>query len=199
MQLRIHRNHAVFVVASFGLALLPLHAGAAGLTGTSVTGTLTFSGGTTNYYDPANGFVPSSGYLNASSPTVTIASPAVEFGFNDNVNLDFANFSASQFTIEDVVETGPANAPFTMTFTDAAFSGMAFAKVSDSFTHGGLTATLVGNKVTINWAGGTVTAGDDYTSTFTMVPVPEPSTWALAGLGAAALALATRRQFRAQA
>ena len=83
---------------------------AAGVTGTSVTGNLFFGSLPNNYFDPNNGFVPS-GYLNTAGTTVSIASPAVEFGFNDGLNFDTANFSAFQFTLEDSVESGPADAP----------------------------------------------------------------------------------------
>lgn len=181
------------------LGLLPLQSEAAGLIGTSVTGKLMFAVSPTNYYDPANGFVPASGYLNSAGPTVTIAAPAVEFGFNDNVNLDMANFSASQFTIEDVVEAGAFDSAFTMVFTDSAFIGQSFTKVSDSFSNGGLTFSVSGNTLTVNWAGGTVTTGDDYTSTFTVKAVPEPSAWAAVAMGAGALGLVLRRKRRVAA
>ena len=190
----IRFRNAPYLLCSLGLGLLPLHAHANGLIGTSVTGNLTFSGGTINYYDPANGYVPSSGYENASGTTVSIASPAVEFGFNDNVNLDMANFSASQFTIEDVVEAGPSDSSVLMTFTDSAFNGMSFAKATDFFPNGGLTYSVSGSTLTIKWAGGVVAAGDDYTSTFTVKAVPEPSTWAAVGMGFGGLALVLWRK-----
>ena len=190
----IRFRHATYLLCSLGLGLLPLHARANGLIGTSVTGGIFFGGGTINYFDPANGFVPSSGYENTAGTTVSIASPAVEFGFNDNVNLDMANFSASQFTIEDVVESGPSDAPFTMAFTDSAFNGLSFTKATDSFPDGGLTYSVSGSTVTIKWAGGTVATGDDYASTFTVKAVPEPSTWAAVGLGFGGLAFVLRRK-----
>lgn len=185
------RSNVAILIAGICLAFLPIGARAAGLIGTSVTGKLMFASNPTNYYDPANGFVPASGYLNAAGPTVTVAAPAVEFGFDDGVNLDTVNFSASQFTIEDVVEQGPFNAPFTMTFTDSAFAGQTFVKATDFFP-GGLTYSVSGTTLTVNWAGGAVTAGDDYTSTFTVRVVPEPSTWAAVAMGMGGLALVLR-------
>lgn len=155
---------------------------AAGVIGTSVTGSLNFNGGSTNYFDPSNGFVPA-GYLNQSGTTVSIASPAVEFGFDDGFNTDTANFSAFQFTIEDSVAGDGGAGAFTMTFVDAAFSGLTLNQATDFFP-GGLSYSLVGSTITINWAGGPVLGGDDYTSTFTLAAVPEPSTWALLGFGA---------------
>ncbi len=188
-------TRALLVLTAICLGFSPVGVKASGLTGTQVTGSLTFPPGNTNYFDPANGYVPPSGYLNASGTTVTIQAPAVEFGFQDSSNLDLANFSASQFTIEDVVTgvSGGVNGPFTMTFTDSAFLGMTFNKVSDSFPSGGLTFAVTGSTITINSAGGVVNANDDYTSTFTVVP--EPSTWATAfvGLGLLGCALRFRR------
>lgn len=172
---------------------------AAGLTGTPVTGSLVFGSDTTNYYDPNNGFVPP-GYLNTSGTTVNIASPAVEFGFGDGSNTDTANFSAFQFTLEDSVVTTSVSAadnPFTMTFTDPAFSGSSLVKVTDFFP-GGLTYSLVDSTITVHWAGGPVTSGDDYTSTFTLVAVPEPSAWAMVGLGAIGAGTVALRRRRAQ-
>ena len=193
---------ATFVLVVFGLYLVPLCAKANGLVGTSVTGSLFFSGLPSNYYDPANGYVPS-GYLNTAGITVTIAAPAVEFGFMDAHNTDLANFSASQFTIEDVLDStaGGADTPWTMTFDDPAFATMSFAKASDSFPHGGLTLTRIGTtKISLSWAGGPVTANDDYTSTFVVVtPIPEPATWTmlLGGLGVAVAIQRLRRAVRA--
>ena len=174
-----------------------MHARANGLIGSSVTGSLEF-GSAINYFDPANGFVPSSGYENSAGTTVTIAAPAVEFGFQDSGNTDFVNFSATQFTVEDVLAStaGGSDNPFTMSFTDTAFTGLGFLKATDSFPHGGLTYSLAGDVVTIKWGGGTVSANDDYTSTFTMAVVPEPSTWAAAAVGAGVVALALRRKRR---
>ena len=192
-----YRRGAIYLLAGFCLALLPARAGANGLIGTSVTGSLIFAGLTANYYDPANGYVPS-GYENTAGTTVTVASPAVEFGFQDSGNTDLANFSASQFTIEDILSANAAvggiDTAFTMSFTDPAFSGLGFAKATDSFPHGGLTYSITGTTITIHWAGGTINPNDDYTSTFTMATVPEPSTWAalVAGMGAVILALRRR-------
>ena len=186
----LHPARLTFAVVCLGL--LPLAAQGSGLTGSSVTGSLTFDPNPTNYFDPANGFVPP-GYLNTAGTTVTIQAPAVEFGFNDNVNFDLANFSASQFTIEDVVESSGIDNPFTMTFTDSAFMGMTFNQVSDSFPNGGLTYAIAGSTITLTWAGGPTNPNDDYTSTFTVVP--EASTWAtaLVGLGLLGCALRFRR------
>lgn len=190
---------ATLLALGLSLILMPLHAEANGLIGTSVTGGLFFGANTTNGFDPANGAVPS-GYSNTAGTMVTVASPAIEFGYQDVYNTDSANFNASQFTIEDFVASsypsGVTNASFSMTFTDSAFSGLSLTKATDFFPNGGLTAALTGNTITVTWAGGTVNPSDDYTSTFTLSAVPEPSTWAAMGVGALVLALAVRRQQR---
>lgn len=169
---------------------------AAGLIGTSVAGSLTFGSNATNYFDPNNGYVPA-GYLNTSGTVVSIASPAVEFGFADGFNTDTANFSAFQFTLEDSVTTtssvSAVAAPFTMTFTDAAFNGVTLAKVTDFFP-GGLTYSLVNSTITVHWAGGAVNNGDDYTSTFTLAAVPEPSAWGMVCLGIAGAGVVALRR-----
>ena len=196
----LSRRLAAVLLAAFGLSSLPYHAQANGLIGSSVTGSLEF-GSTTNYFDPTNGYVPTSGYENSAGTTVTVASPAVEFGFADSGNTDFTNFSATQFTVEDVLAStaGGTDNAFTMSFTDTAFTGLGFLKATDSFPHGGLTYSLVGDVVTIHWGGGTVSANDDYTSTFTMAVVPEPSTWAAIAMGTGALVLVLLRKRRGMA
>ena len=127
----------------------------------------------------------------------------MEFGIQDASNTDLANFSATQFTIEDIVASsvpaGGINSPFTMTFVDTAFAGEALSKVSDSFPHGGLTLSLSGDKITAMWAGGTVNPNDDYTSTVVLSAVPEPATWAVVGLSAGVLALVMQRKRRVPA
>jgi hypothetical protein len=201
MKINIRLQSAACAAFALGLSLLPLHARANGLIGSSVTGSLYFSGNPDNYFDPANGYVPSSGYENTSGTTVTISAPAVEFGFADSSNTDLANFSAMQFTLEDVLSStaGGSDNPWTMTFTDTAFTGMSFAQVSDFFPNGGLTGSLTGDVFTASWAGGPIHANDDYTSTFTVALVPEPATSAAVLVGAAGLALVLRRKGRAAA
>ena len=194
MHINVSRRGGFYLFTGLCLGLLPLHARANGLIGTSMTGSLEFGSLMTNYYDPANGYVPS-GYENTAGTTVTIASPTVEFGFADSNNTDSANFSASQFTIEDSLSStsGGTDNPFTMTFTDPAFAGQSLSKATDFFPNG-LTYSLTGSTITISWAGSAVKANDDYTSTFVISAVPEPSTWAAIAVGAGALGLVVRRK-----
>lgn len=200
MSIYIYRRLAAGLLTGLCLTSLSFQAKANGLIGSSVTGTLEFGGYALNYFDPTNDYVPA-GYENTAGPTVTVASPAVEFGFQDSGNTDFTNFSATQFTVEDVLAPGAGGTDnaFTMTFTDTAFTGLGFAKATDSFPNGGLTYSLVGDVVTVSWPGGTIHANDDYTSTFTMAVAPEPSTWAAVAVGVGVLGLAARRKGRALA
>ncbi len=180
------------LVSGFGMA--EAKAGMV-ILGTQVTGTLNFPAlGGLNYFDPANRSVPS-GFLNAAGPTVTIAEPAIEFGFQDFANRDTANFTDTQLIVTDIVSFGAA--PFFMTFTDAAFTDLSL--VSSNFP--GLTGSISGNVITIsssrNFTRGTYTAIFNVNAS---AAVPEPSSLALTA-SAAALGFATwiRRRKRATA
>jgi hypothetical protein len=149
----------------------------AGLIGTPVTGSFVTTFVFSNFFDPVNGFVTSA-YLNIAGPTVTIAEPAIEFGIADPTNTDTANFSGSQLIVTDNVFSNAD--PWTMTFTDPAFTSL--AKFSDSFTNGGVTGTLVGDTITLTWAGSHTAVGL-LTATFNVASIPEPSSFILAAFG----------------
>src|SRR5262245_5221034 len=166
----------------------------AGLIGLSVTGQLNFSGGGTNYFDPANGFVPA-GFLNTVSPTVVIADPAQEFGFQDGANRDTADFTGTQLIVTDQVLAGGVNNSITMRFTSAGFVGATLTEIADSFNAGGMTASVVGNVITLTWAGGAVTPGT-FRAVYDVATVPEPATMLLVGSGLAAALRARRRARR---
>lgn len=156
--------------------------GNATLVGTSVTGSLTFGGNPSNYFDPGNGFVPTTGYLNASGTTVTISDTAVEFGFDDGSSRISADFSGNNVMISDLIEVaGPTNS-FQMIFTDAAFTGQYLIPVFDSFPLSGY--SVVGDVMRLNHPGGNPAMGQTLTATFAVTPVPEPAT-----LGSIAIAV----------
>jgi hypothetical protein len=164
----------------FGLALLSLSASTlrADAIGTPVTGTLNFTGhGTTNYWDPANGFVPPGFGNSGGSVTVPIGS-GVEFGFNDGVNQDTADFTGTTLTISDEAFAGGSNS-YVMTFTDPAFLG--FTAVDNGL---GLGLSFSGHTVTLTFPGGNIKGTESSTFDFTSTtPIPEPGTLALMATG----------------
>jgi len=162
------------------LTVAPL-ASADGLTGTTVVGQLYFDGDPHNYFDPANGFVPS-GFQNHAGPTVIINGNPT-FGFNDSHNFDQANFTDNTLTISDQNQPLAGALNWEMIFTDSAFSSV--SKVSDTFVNGGLSYNLVGEVLTVTWAGNELSSGWNYNAVFdiTTTPVPEPSNLLLLGAG----------------
>lgn len=122
----------------------------ASLLGTQVTGSLRFSGGSVNYFNSANGFVPAGcGNSGTGSTTATIADPNPEFCFADGANQDNANFSGNTLTISDISnQFGSTN--FTMTFQLAPGIVTAVNEVSDNFPNGGATFTLANDLLTVS-------------------------------------------------
>ena len=169
--------------------------GNAALVGTSVTGSLTFGGDPSNYFDPGYGFVPATGYLNIGGTTATVSNSAVEFGFDDGASRISADFFDTQFTISDLIESSGTNNSFQMIFADPAFAGQSLFPVSDSFpfSHD----SIVGDLLTLNYAGGAPLTGQTLTATFNVVPSPEPSTASavfVSALAALAFFLARNRR-----
>jgi hypothetical protein len=176
-----------------GLSLSLAVNGWAGLIGTSVTGTLNFGGGGSNYYDPANGLVPA-GYLNTSGPTVTIAEPAIEFGFADSVNRDVTNFTDSILTFTDtcVTTTCTANNSIDLYFTNNAFTSIALLSSDFTISSWG----LAGNTIHITIPAFSMSQ-TTYTAQFLVgseaAGVPEPSSFSLLALGVAAFLPVVKR------
>lgn len=142
------------------------------LLGTNVTGTLNFGGGSTNYFNSSNGFVPA-GCNNSGlgSATVTISNPSNEFCFADGANTDNANFTANTLTITDVSVGGGTF--YTMTFALAPGLVTSVTETSDNFLNGGVSYSLVGDLLTLSvpafGSGGSFAAS--YTFTTSCNPV----------------------------
>lgn len=165
------KNTSILIAVLLSVFALPGRS--ASLGGTSVTGSLTFSGDPSNYFDPGYGFVPP-GDLNNSGTTVTISDSAVEFGYDDGVsNAYSADFTGNGLTITDVAEGTELNLAFTMTFVDPAFANLSLVPVMTSSLIG--TYSLSGDVITLTSPGGNVTDGEILTSTFAIGSVPEPS------------------------
>jgi len=141
------------------------------LIGTQVTGELYFAGGPQNWFDPTNHFVPS-GYLNTNETTVTIASNAVEFGFADSTARVTADFSGAQLVVSEIPRLDGNFLSLEMVFTDTAFSNL--FRVADNFPNGGMTASVDGGVITLDWAGGSVTNGQSLQVVFKLNVPPSP-------------------------
>ena len=189
----IHKIISTLIPAAILLAVFALPGHSATLTGTLVTGSLTFAGDLSNYFDPGYGFVPATGYLNASGTTVTVSDRDVEFGFDDGSSLISADFSGNLLTVSDLIESsGPTNG-FQVSFTDSAFSGQYLNQVADNFPT--YSDSIAGDVLTLNYAGGNPTAGQTFAASFTLAPVPEPCAAGLVSLAVlAGLAILVRRQ-----
>jgi hypothetical protein len=156
-----------------------------------VTGSLTFGGGSTNYYNPANGFVPA-GYGNTGGTTVAIGA-GTEFGFADSVNTDTADFTATSLLLKDVVGGSANNWTQIFTASQAGFFNN-IALGASNFS--GLTYLVTGNTLRVDWIG-TESRGT-YAANFSFgaAAVPEPATWAmmLVGFGMMGAAMRYRRR-----
>jgi hypothetical protein len=187
------------IAFAIAAACLATSTAKADLIGTSVTGSLQFTGSATNFFDPANGFVNGllgtypGGSLNAAGTTVTISGTATEFGFMDTINTDSADFTGTQLTVTDVTRVGSNSA--TYTFTDTAFNSLSL--VSNSFP-AGLTYSLSGDTITVNTPLFSSTAGT-FQAVFNVnsgSTVPDTgSTLGLLSLSVVALLGATRLRF----
>jgi hypothetical protein len=159
--------------------------------GTPVTGGLFFGGGTTNYFNPALGFVPA-GSGNTAGTQVTIGS-GIEFGFDDGANLDTANFTGNALVVRDVDTYG--GSAFEMTFVDPVFTGFTMLPNTSGFTYSFAGDTL---KVFFpeEFNPGTYTAKFSYGPPAAAV-TPEPASLVLLGTGILGMWGAARRRYTA--
>ena len=168
----------------------------------TMTGSLTFNGATTNYYDPAFFLqLPGSSNDTANSPTVTlVGGTTATFGYQDTNNTDTAAFTAGQLDIENMLGpdlgfgAGQGSLSWTQTFTASTtgfFTG--WSRSSSNFDPATLLWSLdpTSTTLTVTW-GGTV-PGDPltYPSTFDAIFTSSPtSPVPIVGAGLPGLALA---------
>jgi len=156
----------------------------AGLIGTTVTGELSGVPFSVNFWDPANGDVPGTGFQNSASnqdsATVTIVG-GDEFGANPG-GPD-VSFSSTGFTLtEDLPTQFVAFGQYQITLTDTEFESVNL--ISNTFP--GLTYGISGDVITVDIPL-TNAPPYDYSASFG-VNTPEPASAIFVAFGAIALA-----------
>ncbi len=205
---RAARSHAGAVLKAGLAAVVALASPAhASLVGQQILGSLKFQGDSKDYFDPANGLVPA-GYGNVTGPLVTVAGLGHSFGFEDVAILDGSNFSnfsgADSFLDLATRSMGPGLKSWEQTFTSVA-PGLFNTLTLVSNSYSGLTYSLVGDTITLDWGGSPGGPSIAYDARFIVhrdaeVPpppgVPEPASWALMILGFGGIGAALRRRRR---
>lgn len=170
----------------------------ADLIGTNVTGSLTIAGsGSTNFFNPSNGFVPA-GYKNDAGTTVTIGSgPEFGYAFSTFIEgvLKTVNFTGNTLTVTDTCETAGFNFCYLPSY-QLKFTDLAFAGVTTVTNNLGLTESFTGDTITLNFNAGTL-SGTPVSSTYLIsstAPTPEPGSIVLMATGLLGAAGAIRRK-----
>ncbi len=149
----------------------------------TVAGSLEYVTGFTNYFDPANGFVPP-GYANEVSPFITFPGT---FGFFDGETQVTASFTPYTVTIEEVTSSGSGLLLLDFFETSPQPRFYDYRLVENTFP--GLNWGDLDGALGINLPR-TMGPGE-FTATF-VFGAPEPSTWAMLLLGFTSLAWAAR-------
>lgn len=145
----------------------------AGLVGTTVNGSLRFTGNT-NFFDPAAGKVPS-GYGNVSSTNVTVADPQIEFGFQDGFGRITADFTNTRLTISETAITGTDATIERYRFIAAAFTGLTPVLVSNTYPVAP-TFTIADDTLTISFPDGYPTVTGKTTGVQMAITLPGDAT-----------------------
>ena len=172
--------------------------------GVSVSGSFTLlPGGTTNYFDSANGAVPS-GYGNSGTNGTVIIGAGPEFGFTNNEDLFTVDFTGTTMTLTDTcVGTGCGTTLFSVQLYSPSITGYTIDSYSfpDSVVSYGVSSIFGGNAAMFTYLGGLGftggTATFDYTvAAVTTAPTPESGTLGLMATGLLGVAGAIRRRLK---
>ena len=166
---------------------------------TTLDGFLGFGGGGTNFFDPANLFVPA-GFGNSSSPNAVLVGAGVEFGYQDGAALIQADFTSSTLTLTDNCHqsSGCSFLSVHLVFTASTpgfFSNFQGVGGTNDFpnTKG---FSLVGDTVTLDWSGGQAAFGETFDADFSFgaaSATPLPAALPMFIGGAGLIGLLTRR------
>jgi hypothetical protein len=159
----------------------------ADLIGSTVAGSLVYTGSSLNAFDTANGVVPTAGYGNSSGSTSIIVGSGVEFGVSNGILTYTYNFSDTSLHVTNAAAILSPENSYSAAFTDPAFTSLTVL----GNTMVGLSAGLSGDMLTLNFAGHfapNYVIGDLGTADFLLAPplaspVPEESTFILLGIG----------------
>lgn len=182
-----------WLTAACGLTLGTIANANATLVGHDVFGVLNLGGDPTNFFEPGNTGL-SQGALNEFNNPVPITDGVLEFSYVVNAVLGvFANFESNSLIIFNDAVVTPLG-PWTMSLTSAAFTGLNFSEVSNTFAPGDFSASLLGDTIMLSWAGTDTPALAR--AEFHLQAVPLPASLPLFGAGLIATGFLRRRTRR---
>lgn len=182
---------SVILTASLLFASAPAQAT---LIGDTIFGELNFGGfGLTNFFDPANGFVPGGA---GPQPLAPVVDPGIEYmylnGFS-GINVDF--FAQNMSFIQFPAAGGCCLNSWEMRFSDLDFTEGPIVGVTVVSDFPGLTHSFTADSLTLSFPGGPPIEEQGFAGrvVFELQQVPEPGVAGLLGLGLAAVGLMRKK------